>query len=352
VLDAFKEVVLVDFEFEAGQGERQNPVCLCAWELRTRRRWRLWRDQLGPVPPYPTGADTLFVSYYAAAEIGCHLALRWPMPLRVLDLYAEFRNLTNGLETQSGPGLVGALVHFGLPIGIYDKENLRSLIMGGGPWDESERRLILDYCNEDVAALARLLPVMLPRIDLPRALIRGRYMTAAARMEFAGVPIDTGMLDRLRYHWAGIENTLIAAIDRDYGVFDGRSFSSERFSAWLNLNGLPWPRLGSGRLDLSDETFRQQARAHPVIAPLRELRSSLAELRLHDLAVGRDGRNRTILSAFRSRTGRNQPSNSNSCTVRACGFAALSSHRRTTALPMSIGPSRNLGSQPLYRATP
>jgi DNA polymerase I-like protein with 3'-5' exonuclease and polymerase domains len=43
---------------------------------------------------------------------------------------------------------------------------------------------------------------------------------------------------------------------------------------------------------------------------MRELRSALSEMRLADLAVGRDGRNRTILSAFRSRTGRCQPSNS------------------------------------------
>jgi DNA polymerase I len=43
---------------------------------------------------------------------------------------------------------------------------------------------------------------------------------------------------------------------------------------------------------------------------LRELRSALADLRLNDLAVGRDGRNRAMLSAFRSRTGRNQPGNS------------------------------------------
>jgi DNA polymerase I len=42
---------------------------------------------------------------------------------------------------------------------------------------------------------------------------------------------------------------------------------------------------------------------------MRELRSALSELRLNDLAVGRDGRNRTLLSAFRSGTGRNQPSN-------------------------------------------
>jgi DNA polymerase I len=33
-------------------------------------------------------------------------------------------------------------------------------------------------------------------------------------------------------------------------------------------------------------------------------------MRLSDLAVGRDGRNRTLLSAFRARTSRNQPSNS------------------------------------------
>jgi DNA polymerase I-like protein with 3'-5' exonuclease and polymerase domains len=52
------------------------------------------------------------------------------------------------------------------------------------------------------------------------------------------------------------------------------------------------------------------AKAHPTISPLRELRSSLAELRLNDLAVGRDGRNRTILSVFQARTGRNQPSSS------------------------------------------
>ena len=67
--------------------------------------------------------------------------------------------------------------------------------------------------------------------------------------------------------------------------------------------------LESGRLDLSDDTFRQMAKSHAVVSPYRELRSSLSDLRLNDLAVGSDGRNRTILSAFRSRTGRNQPSN-------------------------------------------
>jgi DNA polymerase I len=151
---------------------------------------------------------------------------------------------------------------------------------------------------------------MLPTIDLPRALLRGRCMAAVAQMEHNGIPIDTIMLDRLRCNWSSIQDQLIAEIDRDYGVFEGRTFKADRFAAWLAHNHIPWPKLDSGRLDLEDGTFRQMAKAHPVISPLRELRSSLADLRLADLAVGDDGRNRTLLSPFRARTGRNQPSNS------------------------------------------
>src|SRR5262249_39681342 len=129
-------------------------------------------------------------------------------------------------------------------------------------------------------------------------------------MEFIGVPIDIKTLEFLREHWTSIQGQLIAEIDRDYGVYDGRTFKRVRFENLLIAERIPWPRLESGQLDLSDDTFRQQAKAYPRISPLRGLRSSLSELRLNDLAVGPDHRNRTILSVFRSRTGRNQPSNS------------------------------------------
>ena len=45
------------------------------------------------------------------------------------------------------------------------------------------------------------------------------------------------------------------------------------------------------------------------LAPLRELRGALSQMRLSDLTVGDDGRNRCLLSMYRSKTGRNQPSN-------------------------------------------
>lgn len=307
----WREIWAVDFEFIAKPGERPDVVCVVARELKTNRVVHLWRNQLGRLPPYPTDPDCLFVAYYASAELGCHLALGWPMPVRILDLFAEFRNQTNGLDPIAGNGLVGALTAYGLDtIGTIEKAEMRDLILRGGPWSDAERAAILSYCQSDVDALARLLPAMLPRIDWGRALLRGRYMAAAAYMEHAGVPIDLQMLAQFRAHWTDIQDELIARIDADYGCFDGRTFKRDKFAAWLARAGIPWPRLESGELDLDDDAFRECAKSRPEVAPLRELRSALSDLRLNDLAVGRDGRNRLILSAFRARTGRNQPSNS------------------------------------------
>lgn len=307
----FSEIWAVDFEYIARPGRNADPVCLVARELQGGREVRLWRDEFGTSPPYPTSPDTLFVAYYASAEIGCHLALGWPVPMRILDLFTEFRNRTNGLKTVAGNGLVGALAHFELDsIGAVEKQEMRSLVLSGGPWSCDERVAILEYCAADVDGLARLLPVMVSQIDLPRALLRGRYMAAVARIERTGVPIDVETLQRLQDNWHAIQDLLIAEIDRDYGVYEGRTFKLERFEAYLMRHGIAWPMLETGRLDLSDDAFRDMARAVPTVAPLRELRSSLSGMRLADLAVGPDCRNRTMLSAFRARTGRNQPSNS------------------------------------------
>jgi DNA polymerase I len=159
-------------------------------------------------------------------------------------------------------------------------------------------------------ALKRLLGAMLPGVDLPRALVRGRYMAAAAAMEHNGIPIDQQTLALLREHWEDIQDDLIASVDMDYGVYDGRTFKADRWEQFLVRHNIPWPRTEKGALSLADDTFRQMAKAYPEVSPIRELRSALSELRLADLAVGSDGRNRTILSAFRSRTSRNQPSSS------------------------------------------
>jgi DNA polymerase I-like protein with 3'-5' exonuclease and polymerase domains len=73
---------------------------------------------------------------------------------------------------------------------------------------------------------------------------------------------------------------------------------------------MSWPTLKSGELDTKDQTFREMAGKYPFIEPLRELRYSLAKLKLNDLSVGSDSRNRTPLWAYGTKTGRCAPSNS------------------------------------------
>ena len=96
ILDQFEEIVLVDFEFNSGdrnprrEGNRPNVVCMVAHELRSGSRFRLWHDQLGAKPPYRIDARTLFVAFYASAELTCHLSKGWSLPINVLDLFIEF----------------------------------------------------------------------------------------------------------------------------------------------------------------------------------------------------------------------------------------------------------------------
>lgn len=310
----FREIVVVDFEFGSAPGENPVPICLVAHELRSGKIVRLWQDELGSTPPYPTDADTLLVAYFASAEVGCHLALGWPAPERVLDLFTEFRVATNGTTTLAGNGLLGALVHYGLDaMEAAEKNAMRDLVLRGGPWSGDEREALIDYCETDVDALRRLLPAMLPAIlgrefGLGHALLRGRYMTAVARMERVGVPIDMSTLKLFQHGWTDIQDELISTVDRDYGIYDGRTFKSARFEKWLEQNEIAWPRLASGALDLNKEAFRERANVYPQIGPLCELRASLSDMRLSNLAVGADGSNRTLLSPFRAITGRNAPS--------------------------------------------
>ena len=303
----------VDFEFTALPGERQQPICMVARELRSGRVIRIWEDQFGPTPPFPIGADALFVAFNAAAELGCFRVLGWPMPARILDLSAEIRDRTSGRKPPTGSSLLGAQAYFGLDVGSGAAKREMQEALGTGTWrGKYTPAEVLDYCDSDTLALARLLPAMAPQIALRYALFRGRYMAAVAAMEFVGPPIDVNTLELLRRHWGDIKGLLIADMDKDYGVFDGLTFKRERWRQYLIRNDIPWPLLESGELDLSDETFRQMSRAYPAVSPMRELRHALSDLRLEELAVGKDGFNRCPLWAFGSKTGRNQPSNTRS----------------------------------------
>jgi DNA polymerase I len=301
-----------DFEFNGGEGERPRPVCMVARDSLSGREIRLWRNELRRLyrAPFPVDESVLLVAYNASAELSCFLELGWQMPARVLDLYAEFRLVTNSDDYRGGRSQLDALHHYGLSaITAGDKESMRQLILKKNDWDEAEQVAILNYCAEDVDALIRLLPAMAPKIDWLRAMLRGRYMGAVARMVRAGVPIDLPTYSALRNNWTSIKALLVADVDRQFNVYEGVRFSAKKFEQYLASEDIPWPRLSSGDLALDKDTFKERVTVYPRLAALRELRVSLDDLRLTSLAIGSDGRNRAGLFPFSAKTGRNQPSN-------------------------------------------
>jgi hypothetical protein len=276
----FKKIWAVDFEFYGNDGDLPTPVCLVAKELISGQLIRIWQDDFSQMrdAPFDTGKDSLFVAYYASAEISCHLVLNWTIPFNILDLFCEFRVLTNGKLLPCGRGLVGALTYFGLSnMEALKKDAMRELILSGGPWDAEEQGSILMYCQQDVDSLALLLEVMIPKIDLEYALLRGQYMASCAKIENVGVPCDVQRFNLFLENWDNIRQALINKFNANYQIYNGLSFRSENFAKWLLKKNISWPCLDSGALDLKDDTFREMARAHPEVAPLRELRVTLFE---------------------------------------------------------------------------
>lgn len=321
-IDSFKEIWCIDFEFITPDGGLPKPVCLVGIEYRSGKVIRLWDNEISQLqePPYGIGKDSLFVAYYLSAEMGCHLVQGWQLPYNVIDFYAEFKNKTNNLDLpcyygqkkKSGRSLIDALRYYGLnTIGEESKEEMRNLILGG-KWNQEDKVKILDYCESDVEALRQLFPKILENINIGQALLRGEYMKATAIIEHNGIPIDNETFQNIKNNWETVQEILIKKFNEKYNIFEGRTFKRDRFEEWLNQNNIHWPRLDSGQLDLKDDTFRQMARANNEIAPIREIRNILSKMRLFNLAIGPDHRNRCLLSAFGSITSRNQPSNTKS----------------------------------------
>jgi len=312
----FQNIYVIDFEFFGNDGDIPKVVCMVIQNIKTKEICRVWRDELikMKIPPFIMGKNTLLITYFASAEIQSMLALDWSTDVSIIDLFVEFRCETNGNPNIFRKGLVNALSYYELNHLIpEEKEEMRSLILSGGPWTKNQRQDILQYCEQDVVALSPLFNAMLKQnswseLRLNQALLRGRYIKAVGSMQHRGIPVDFEVLQNLDNHWEQIKIDLIQTINKDFGVYSEGVFKEVLFEAYLAQQNIAWPRLDSGRLMLDKDTFGSMSKRYPKVQPLHELRKTLSEFKLNKLAVGKDGRNRTLLSPFAAKTGRNQPS--------------------------------------------
>lgn len=187
--------------------------------------------------------------------------------------------------------------------------------MRGPPFARGARSDIQHYNLDDMHGAVRAFKKLVPTIPSWRhALHRGAYEWALSGQERRGIPTDAMGRERITGHWNGIKLVLVESVDRQfdcYDIVDGEPhFRSEKFAAYARRQGMQWPLLDSGELDLKARTFCDMARSYPKLTTLHELRTVLAQLRSNRLAIGNDGRNRCLLDPYDTKTGRNAPSNS------------------------------------------
>jgi DNA polymerase-1 len=303
-LSAYRSIWAVDTEYRADpDADPIEPVCIVGKELRTGRmvvgRW----PNLGQCPIPGSKAD-LVVAYAFSAEARFYHTLGWPIPVNILDLYVERMRYRNGHFRDSNDKLLTAMAEFGLAhMAPSEKDDMVRLINRGAPYSDGELDAIVAYCTEDVEATARLLPVMGHEVDWPQCLFYGEYMAAVGLYQKNGVPIDVDYHARIRDNLDDIKLELVQRVDRKYGVFEGTTLKMALLEAYVERTGIAWAR-SAGK-----ETLKDVAALHPEVNDLRELLKVLGSLRLNDLQVGRDGRNRTALFPLKALTGRNQPSN-------------------------------------------
>src|SRR5262249_14413743 len=235
-----------------------------------------------PTPPYPIGRSSLFVAFVTPAELSCHLALHWPLPAAVVDLYAEFRNDTNGLDLEYGRSLLCALAYYGLEaMGAGEKQTWQALAQRGGPWTREEREGLLAYCAADVAAEVRLLQHLAPRLQLSRARFRGHYTRAVAQIEAHGIPVDHALYTTLIGQWDPLKYAFVERINPLFGFpyHRGDHFRHAPLLAWAETQGIEWPRTPTGLAILDKDELKDLALLYPQIEPFRQLRKTLGQMR-------------------------------------------------------------------------
>ena len=104
VVIGYGRAVVVDFEYEASDGNFPDVLCMVAYELdgnlQLVRTVRRWRGEFEKEPPFDIGPDTLFVAYSAWAEMTCFKVLGWKFPVRIFDQHTAYLAASNILLPQ------------------------------------------------------------------------------------------------------------------------------------------------------------------------------------------------------------------------------------------------------------
>ena len=330
VSNNFGTIIIVDFEYEIEDGETSRALCMVAHvldeHLQHVRTIRIWRGEFGPTPPFDTGHDTLFVAYSAWAEMMCFIVLGWQFPTHVFDQHTAYLAATNVLRPynptkfESGQRKASPTpaAPMGSRVGSASTRRYRQSHRRGPLARVRQRgssRLLRRGCACRRSCCAHSYASAAdgpPPADAERVLQWSNYSAkAVARIQARGMPIDVPLWDLVQENKAAVIGELLRRFDPSHGerrsnLHAGWRMELSRGSSTISSrSGVPhWPRLESGKLDISSDAFRMMGHI-PGVEELHALRDSIGFIAKARLPIGPDGRNRPSLFPFATATGRN-----------------------------------------------
>lgn len=337
LIESADDVIAIDFEYRSQNMQPPEVRCLCALSLKTGQRWEIWFDQSGEAYPFDENADIVFVCHFAEAELGCFLALGWPMPKYVLDSCVMVKQLralpvkkVRGIKKMpppfnKGTSLLATLEACGISHGYEDtKGEMRDLALldkRNHEYSPEERQALLAYCWADVVVYEKLLPALCAHFDDRKHNILNQLpytgtLIAFAEMTQRGVPLDEEQWRRFCERWPQVKDQFIYENDTLGLLSPSGEISREALTNFLIEHDYTWPArpTSDGGLDISDKTLERASELIPELDPIRQVKKLVKALQSattnpdKGLQVGDDFRTRNFFAPFSTITSRNAPS--------------------------------------------
>ena len=316
-------IVVIDSEFNAkmGRGERPGPpVCICAIEI-DQDGHEIEHRLAAPYsqrPPWERRDPFLTVGFALSAEAGSMMHVGWPFPLPAVDLYAEYMVVHNTEMTRPdggkvpGPTLLNACKRYGVTgMDKAQKDDMRALAYTKLNHSPDEIGLLQNYCIEDCRQTLNLFRAMLPRIDLLRSPIRAAFMMEIERVRWRGIPIDVPIYDQAERRAPKAMLKLQEELNLKLGteVYFGGVFKRATMLRLMRQNSIPIPLDPKTKQEsCATKLIKGMTETYPLLKEFYEDKRMIDALRSLKLEIGSDGRNRSWLNPFGTKTGRNNPS--------------------------------------------
>jgi len=241
-----------------------------------------------PQCPFSVDAGVLVVVYDGVLMAHCFRALGWSLPVNIVDIHIESRVATNGVIKPDDISIDLMLNICGLKHAAAGMPQLNTI---------KHIELLFDRLVQQ-------------SVCLERALYRASYTPVCTEIERVGIPIDVDLYNRLKQNLPSILNSIIADVDEQYHIYDGPHLNPDKFRQYLNKCGLPVHYDKYEQIDVSYDTIKMLSKSYSLLTPIKEVEWLINQLKINELAIGADGRNRSSIRPYRATTGRNQPKTS------------------------------------------